>query len=89
MTLKLNLGAHVKEMANSVNTKTGGWRTFMPVIDNEKCVDCGSCWTFCPDMSIVRKDDGVYEVNLDFCKGCGICSNECPVEAIKMVLEEK
>ena len=28
-------------------------------------------------------------INLDYCKGCGICANECPVNAIEMVLEEK
>ncbi|MFP3483271.1 MAG: 4Fe-4S binding protein, partial [Caldivirga sp.] len=25
--------------------------------------------------------------NYDYCKGCGICANECPVKAIKMVPE--
>jgi len=25
--------------------------------------------------------------NLDYCKGCGICSRECPREAIAMVPE--
>jgi pyruvate ferredoxin oxidoreductase delta subunit len=27
--------------------------------------------------------------DFDFCKGCGICANECPKDAIEMVLEEK
>ena len=25
----------------------------------------------------------------DFCKGCGICANECPADAIEMGLEGK
>ncbi|KXA91095.1 pyruvate synthase, partial [candidate division MSBL1 archaeon SCGC-AAA259A05] len=29
------------------------------------------------------------EVDLDYCKGCGICAKECPVDAIEMVKEEK
>ena len=29
-----------------------------------------------------------YEIDLDFCKGCGICVSECPSGAIKMVPEE-
>jgi Pyruvate/2-oxoacid:ferredoxin oxidoreductase delta subunit len=24
---------------------------------------------------------------MDFCKGCGICAEECPVKDIEMVLE--
>jgi pyruvate ferredoxin oxidoreductase delta subunit len=82
------IGGHVKDIGSTKNLKTGGWRTFKPVIDMEKCIDCGSCWIFCPDMSVIRKD-GEYSFNYDYCKGCGICANECPTEAIKMVLEEK
>jgi Pyruvate/2-oxoacid:ferredoxin oxidoreductase delta subunit len=26
---------------------------------------------------------------MDFCKGCGICAHECPVDDIDMVLEVK
>jgi Pyruvate/2-oxoacid:ferredoxin oxidoreductase delta subunit len=31
---------------------------------------------------------GVYEIDLDYCKGCGICVEECPSGAIRMVPEE-
>jgi len=29
-----------------------------------------------------------YEFNYDFCKGCGICVEECPCGAIQMEPEE-
>lgn len=86
--MKNTLAAHIKDGGNTANTKTGGWRTFKPEIHMEKCIDCGSCWIFCPDAS-VDKVNGEYKINLDFCKGCGVCANECPAEAITMVLEEK
>ena len=86
--MKLIKGAIVKEAGNSTINKTGGWRSFKPVIDNAKCIKCNSCWIFCPDNSIYIENEE-YKVNLDYCKGCGICANECPVGAIKMVLEEK
>jgi Pyruvate/2-oxoacid:ferredoxin oxidoreductase delta subunit len=28
-----------------------------------------------------------YEIDLDFCKGCGLCAQECPCEAIAMAPE--
>ena len=64
--------------------KTGDWRIFKPVIDNDKCTKCLLCWIYCPEPSIDRAEDGV-EVNYDQCKGCGICAAECPVKCIKMV----
>jgi pyruvate ferredoxin oxidoreductase delta subunit len=87
--MKVNIAACITEPGSSERNKTGGWRVFRPVINNERCIDCGSCWIFCPDASIIREENGEYKVNLDFCKGCGICANECPSEAIEMVLEEK
>ncbi|RLG48312.1 MAG: pyruvate ferredoxin oxidoreductase [Thermoproteota archaeon] len=71
----------------AVEYKTGDWRVFKPVINGEKCVKCGLCWMFCPDMAISWDGEGVPEVDYDFCKGCGICANECPVHAIEMVRE--
>jgi 2-oxoacid:acceptor oxidoreductase delta subunit (pyruvate/2-ketoisovalerate family) len=67
---------------------TGGWRTFRPIIDLEKCTSCGLCWRNCPDTSILWVEDHP-EVRYTHCKGCGICANECPVDAIEMELEVK
>jgi len=27
------------------------------------------------------------EIDLDYCKGCGVCAEECPAKAITMVRE--
>jgi pyruvate ferredoxin oxidoreductase delta subunit len=32
-------------------------------------------------------EEKMIGIDYDYCKGCGICSAECPVEAIKMVGE--
>jgi Pyruvate/2-oxoacid:ferredoxin oxidoreductase delta subunit len=31
---------------------------------------------------------GGYEIDYDYCKGCGICAAECPCAAIALVPEE-
>ena len=65
---------------------TASWRIVKPVMNKEKCVECGICLTYCPVNSIEVKSDK-YIINYDFCKGCGICSNECPKTAIDMIEE--
>ena len=74
-------------ISNTEYLKTGSWRTFKPIIDKEKCTNCGICWKYCPEISIDILEDS-FEINYEYCKGCGICANECPKEAISMVEEE-
>jgi pyruvate ferredoxin oxidoreductase delta subunit len=81
-------GAVVPSGTSDQYIKTGTWRFERPVIDNKKCIRCFLCWIFCPDTSIVILDEKIL-VDLDFCKGCGICAHECPVEAIKMEEERR
>ncbi len=68
---------------DSTINKTGAWRTFRPVLHPENCINCNTCWKFCPDASIKLPDESLGEdtptINYDYCKGCGICANECPV----------
>ena len=50
---------------------TASWRVFRPVMDKEKCVECGMCLTYCPVNAIVGREDNTYEITYDYCKGCG------------------
>jgi pyruvate ferredoxin oxidoreductase delta subunit len=68
---------------------TGSFRNQRPILDAKKCTKCGMCWVYCPDGAIYLNSDKVYEINLKYCKGCGICAEECAPKAIKMVDEEE
>jgi 2-oxoacid:acceptor oxidoreductase delta subunit (pyruvate/2-ketoisovalerate family) len=61
----------------------------------ERCLNCGVCnrcelcMIFCPDMAIHRRADGEgFEIDLRYCKGCGLCAAECPRGAMAMSREE-
>ena len=52
------------------------------------CFECDNCYGVCPDNAITKLGPGKrFEIDLDYCKGCGICVAECPAGAIEMVPE--
>lgn len=66
----------------------GHWRVSRPIIDKSLCELCWLCVFYCPEDAVIKGDDGP-EVDLRFCKGCGVCANECKLSAITMVEEYK
>jgi len=53
------------------------------------CNRCGNCFLYCPDSSVVPLADWDFAIDLDHCKGCGICVEECPRHAMSMVPERE
>ena len=72
----------------------GGYSRGQGTAEAERCFSCGvcnrcdNCLAFCPDVAISRHGDG-YEVDYDYCKGCGVCAQECPRWVISLIEEEK
>ncbi len=53
------------------------------------CFECDNCFGMCPDNAVIKLGPGQrFAINLEYCKGCGICAAECPCGAITMVPEE-
>ena len=77
----------VLESGTSVEFKTGAWRSFRPLWSKETCKHCLRCYLLCPDGSIVVEDGKMTDIDLDYCKGCGICAQACPFDAIEMKAE--
>lgn len=86
--------------AGYLTVKNAGWRNLRPVLASEKCTGCLKCYMQCPDGAIFKVDndpnacpsnrtDTSVSVDLDFCKGCGICARACAAGAIDMVLENQ
>ena len=66
------------------------------LFEARRCLSCGSCFScdncygVCPDNAVVKLGEPGegYAIDYDFCKGCGICVEECPSGAIRMVPED-
>lgn len=53
------------------------------------CFECDNCFGVCPDNAVIKLGPGNgFEINLDYCKGCGICVSECPSGSIVMIPEK-
>jgi pyruvate ferredoxin oxidoreductase delta subunit len=72
--------------------QTGTWRSRCPKVDPARCLtsrdqprDCLLCWLYCPEACVEPGEPPVIDER--YCKGCGICVNECPADAIEMRAE--
>ncbi|MFY9916624.1 MAG: NAD(P)-binding protein [Nocardioidaceae bacterium] len=54
------------------------------------CFSCDNCYSVCPDNAVLKigRPGEEYVIDLDYCKGCGLCAAECPSGAIQMIHEE-
>ena len=89
--------APLLEMARRRSTfeeVTGGLDEGTALFEARRCLSCGNCFEcdncygVCPDNAVIKLGDGDrYAIDLDYCKGCGLCAAECPCGAIAMVPE--
>ena len=54
------------------------------------CTYCEVCQLMCPDMCITRDaETGEIHIDLNHCKGCGLCAHFCPKGALQMQVEPR
>jgi 2-oxoacid:acceptor oxidoreductase delta subunit (pyruvate/2-ketoisovalerate family) len=52
------------------------------------CFECDNCYGVCPDNAVIKLSAGNrFRINYEYCKGCGLCVEECPCGAMEMVSE--
>lgn len=86
----------VGKRLNSFNEVNGGLNRESAVVEAKRCFHCGvcnccdNCYIFCPDIAVLKNEgkEAGYTINMDYCKGCGICVNECPRGAMIMEKEQ-
>jgi pyruvate ferredoxin oxidoreductase gamma subunit len=90
------VGGYIAEagntMWNDLSMSRTGW---MPVLDHDKCIHCGTCDLVCPDLCLVWGDgeDGspferqLQGIDYRYCKGCLRCVESCPSGALTKTAE--
>ena len=68
------------EAGTALDFHTGDWRSERPIHKKDTCIHCLFCWIYCPDSAIKVEDGKVVDVDLRYCKGCGICVKVCPTK---------
>lgn len=63
-------------------------RTMRPVIRFDTCIKCDLCWYACPDECFDPTPDGLFDVNYNYCVGCGRCAEVCPVPNTIVMVDE-
>lgn len=87
--MKMTLGAVARPGTSRAN-KTGSWRTSQrPLFNHKTCTACNLCVLYCPEGCVAGTSKTDYAADMDFCKGCGICADICPVHDIEMVPEDQ
>jgi pyruvate ferredoxin oxidoreductase gamma subunit len=75
---------------NDLSMSRVGW---MPVLDRDRCIQCGVCDLVCPDLCLVwGPGEGALERRLEgidyrYCKGCLRCVESCPSGALVKTAE--
>lgn len=64
----------------------------LAIREAERCFNCGicnqcdNCRLYCPDLAVCKDASAQgRHINLDYCKGCGVCVVECPRNAMSLV----
>lgn len=71
---------------SSYKASVAHWRVEKPVFNSDFCISCFNCWLYCPDSSILVRDEKLKGVDYVHCKGCGICSNVCPTNPKSLLM---
>jgi 2-oxoacid:acceptor oxidoreductase delta subunit (pyruvate/2-ketoisovalerate family) len=86
----------LSERVNTFHEVHAGYDRGTSLNESGRCFHCGSCIlcdnciVYCPDISISEnKKENHVVIDYEYCKGCGLCAEECPRGVIDMKRESE
>ena len=77
-----------KGQSRNPQFKRGTTKSERPVVRFDICTKCTLCWQECPDQVFDPTTDGLYDVDYEYCVGCGKCAEVCPVKECIVMVDE-
>jgi pyruvate ferredoxin oxidoreductase delta subunit len=74
--------------SRSTTFRRGTTKTLRPVVRFDLCSKCTLCWLECPDECFDPTPDGLYDVDYQYCVGCGKCADVCPIQECIVMVDE-
>lgn len=59
--------------------------SYLAIIDQDECVQCGVCANERCPVGAIAEQDGSFMVQPERCIGCGVCTTTCPTDAISLI----
>ena len=78
----------VRGVKNVVTTVGPAPSSFYVVVDEAKCIGCGTCVDRC-QFEAMSVEGGFVERDINRCFGCGLCVLPCPTSALSMERRER
>src|SRR5437773_786381 len=77
-----------KGQSRNAMFKRGTTKTQRPAVRFDLCTKCTLCWVECPDECFDPTTDGLYDIEYQYCVGCGKCAEVCPVQECIVMVDE-
>ena len=77
-----------KGQSRNPQFKRGTVKTQRPIVRFDLCTKCTLCWLECPDQCFDPTSDGLYDIDYEYCVGCGKCAEVCPVNECIVMVDE-
>jgi pyruvate ferredoxin oxidoreductase delta subunit len=74
--------------SRSTTFRRGTSKSSRPAIRFDLCSKCTMCWLECPDECFDPTPDGLYDVDYQYCVGCGKCADVCPIRECIVMVDE-